>query len=104
MPALTLQSIVENAVKHGVEKSLDLTTVRIASSETDNAYLVTVSDDGPGFDINEKPSDNRPHIGIASVKSRLANMVGGKLEIKSEKDLGTTVRVIIPKSTEVNGK
>ena len=104
LPALTLQPIVENAVRHGVEKSLELTTIRIASEETGNAYLITVADDGPGFDAEEKPSDDRPRIGIASVKSRLANLVGGSLKIESEKGVGTTVTIIIPKNTEVNGK
>lgn len=102
IPALTLQPIVENAVKHGVEKSLDLTTIRIASEETENTYVITVSDDGPGFDTSEKPSDDRPHIGITSAKSRLANMVGGKLTIESEMDVGTTVTIVIPKRTEVS--
>lgn len=104
IPALALQPIVENAVKHGVEKRLEPTTVRIASNETEGEYRITVSDNGPGFDINEPPSDDRPHIGIASTKSRLANMVGGRMEINSEKGVGTTVTIIIPKSTEVNGK
>ena len=104
VPALALQPIVENAIKHGVEKRLEPTTIRIASDETDNVWLVTVSDDGPGFDINEQPNDERPHIGIASVKSRLANLVRGSLKIESEKGVGTTVTIIIPKNTEVNGK
>lgn len=104
IPALALQPIVENAVKHGVEKRLEPTTIRIATDETDNAWLVTVSDDGPGFDVSEKPNDERPHIGIASVKSRLANLVGGSLEIESEKGVGTTVTIVIPKNTGVNEK
>ena len=103
IPALALQPIVENAVKHGVEKRLEPTTIRIATDENDNAWLIIVSDNGPGFDINEKPNDERIHIGIASTKSRLATLVGGRLETKSEKGVGTTVTIIIPKNTEVNG-
>ena len=101
IPALTLQPIVENSVKHGVEKSLSLTTIRIASAETDDAYIVTVKDDGPGFDTAQKPNDDRPHIGLASVRSRLANMVGGTLEIESAIGGGTSVSIVIPKNTEV---
>ena len=104
IPALALQPIVENAVKHGVEKRLEPTTVRIASEETDGEYRITVSDNGPGFDLGEQPSDDRLHIGIASAKSRLANLVGGRMEIESEKGMGTTVTIIIPKNTEVKGK
>lgn len=100
IPALTLQPIVENAVRHCVEKSLETTTIQISSGETEHEYTVKVQDDGPGFNVSQKPKDDRPHIGIASVRSRLGNMVGGRLEIESEIGVGTTVTVVIPKSTE----
>lgn len=100
IPALALQPIVENAVKHGAEKRLEPTTVRIASNETEGEYRITVSDNGPGFDINEPPSDDRPHIGIASTKSRLSNLVNGRLEIDSTIGAGTAVTIVIPKHTE----
>lgn len=97
IPALTLQPIVENAVKHAVEKRLEPTTISISSEETDNEYSVTVQDDGPGFDVTQAPADDRPRLGIVSAKNRLDYMLGGRLETESTKGLGTTVRIIIPK-------
>ena len=97
IPALTLQPIVENAVRHAVEVRLEMTTIRISSKETDDEYIVTVQDDGPGYDVTKTPEDDRPRIGIASTRSRLANLVGGRLEIESEIGTGTAVTVIIPK-------
>lgn len=97
IPALTLQPIVENAVKHGVETRFEPTTIRVLSRETDTEYLVIVEDDGPGFDVNQPVKNDRPHIGIASVRSRLDNMVGGTMTIESTPGKGTTVTVAIPK-------
>lgn len=101
IPALTLQSIVENAVRHGVEASFDMTTIIISSYETDNSFIVSIKDNGPGFDVAKAPDDGRPHIGIASVKARLENMVKGSLQIESEPGKGTNVIITIPKDTEV---
>ncbi|MCQ2480420.1 MAG: histidine kinase [Clostridia bacterium] len=104
IPALTLQPIVENAVRHAVETRIEMTTITISSKETENEYLVSVKDDGPGFDVTKRNNDDRPHIGIASARSRLDRMVGGRLEIKSEAGKGTAVTFIIPKNTEVIGE
>ena len=101
IPALTLQSIVENSVRHGVEVSFDMTTIRISSYETEDSFIVSIHDNGPGFDATKTPDDGRPHIGIASVKSRLENMVKGSLQIESEPGKGTNVIITIPKDKEV---
>lgn len=101
IPALTLQSIVENSVRHGVEASFDMTTIRISSYETEYSFIVSIQDNGPGFDITKTPDDGRSHIGIASVKSRLETMVGGSLQIESEPGKGTCVTITIPKDKEV---
>lgn len=104
IPALTLQPIVENAVKHAVETRFEPTTIRIAAKETEDSFLVTVEDDGPGFDTAAIPGDDRPHIGISSATTRLQNMVHGRMEISSTIGVGTTVRIIIPKQQEVQTK
>lgn len=100
IPALTLQPIVENAVKHAVETRFEPTTIHISTRETEDAYLITVQDNGPGFDVTAVPQDDRPHIGIASTKTRLANMVQGSMDIESTPGMGTTVCVRIPKRGE----
>lgn len=100
IPALTLQPIVENAVKHAVETRFEPTTIHISTREMEDAYLITVQDNGPGFDVTAVPQDDRPHIGIASTKTRLANMVQGSMDIESTPGMGTTVCVRIPKRGE----
>lgn len=97
LPALSLQPIVENAVKHGVCSKIEGGTVTISSKEYDSYYEVIVNDDGIGFDINEKTYDNKNHIGIENVKRRIESMCQGSLDIKSIINEGTTVIIRIPK-------
>jgi two-component system, LytTR family, sensor kinase len=97
LPALTVQSIVENAIKHGIGKREGGGTVRICTSETDNEFLVIVSDDGVGFEYEKAAQSGRLCIGINNVRQRLSVQCGGSLEIKSEIGTGTTVTISIPK-------
>lgn len=100
VPALTLQPVVENAVKYGVETRFDPTTIWISTWQTDEVYVINVRDNGPGFDPANPPKNNSTHIGIASVRSRLANMVGGSMTVDSVPGTGTTVTITIPKNKE----
>ncbi len=97
VPALSLQPLVENAVKHGLSKKEGGGTVTIKTSEKDDFYQIAVTDDGIGFDPSEKSSDTKVHIGIDNVNSRLQTMLNGSVHITSEKGKGTTVIVNIPK-------
>ena len=97
LPSLTLQPIVENAVRYGATKTEDSGTVTIRTEETENGYVITVTDDGVGFDIHEKKDDGRTHIGIENVRERLAAMCGGTLAVDSEPGSGTTAVIFIPK-------
>lgn len=95
IPPLTLQPIVENAVRHGVLKREEGGTVTIRTEETESAYLVTVADDGLGFQAG--PKEDRPHIGIENVRGRLAALCHASLNIESVPGMGTTVTISIPK-------
>ena len=96
IPVLTLQPIVENAVKHGVMRREGGGTVSIYTSRIDKAVEIVVQDDGVGFDVNKIQDDEVSHIGIANVKERLEKMCGGSLSIKSVPRSGTIVTIIIP--------
>ena len=96
IPALTVQPIVENAIKHGLMKLSKGGTIRVVSYETDTHYCVSVEDDGVGFDTNEL-SDDRNHVGIRNIRGRLKAMVNGTLEIESTEGVGTKVLIKIPK-------
>ena len=97
IPALTLEPIVENAVRHGVRGNPDgRGTVTIRSRDAGDHYAVTVTDDGPGFDPGQ-PRDGKTHIGISNVRDRLEKMCAGEMHIQSEPGRGTTVTILIPK-------
>ena len=97
LPALSIQPIVENAVKHGIGAKLEGGTVRIATREEADAFVVTVSDDGVGFDPEKDLSDGREHVGIRNVRERVQKMCGGSLSITSREGEGTTAVIRIPK-------
>ena len=97
IPPLTVQPIVENAVKYCTLGKSDITTVKITTDKDKHYDYVTIEDDGVGFDINEQKNDGRSHVGIENVKKRLNLMCNGKLEITSVVGKGTNVRICIPK-------
>ena len=99
IPALTIQPIVENAIKHGLMKLQKGGTIRVVSYETDTHYCVTVNDDGVGFDTDVL-LDDRKHVGIRNIRGRLKAMVNGTLEIESAEGVGTKVLITIPKEME----
>ena len=99
IPALTVQPIVENAIKHGLMKLSKGGTIRVVSYETESHYCVSVEDDGVGFDTDVL-LDERKHVGIRNIRGRLKAMVNGTLEIQSSKGVGTTVLIKIPKEAE----
>ena len=99
IPALTIQPIVENAIKHGLMKLPRGGTIHVVSYETDQHYCVSVEDDGAGFDTSEL-RDERKHVGIRNIRERLKAMVDGTLEIESKIGTGTKVLITIPKEAK----
>ena len=93
VPPLTLQPIVENAVKHGMNESCDPIHISVMTRQTDLSSEIVVNDDGPGF----KPTDDdEPHIALNNIRQRLELMCGGTLEVASREGGGTSVKVTIP--------
>jgi signal transduction histidine kinase len=97
LPALSLQPIVENAVRYGIMQRENGGTVKISSEERDTDFLITVADDGVGYDVLEPKADGRTHVGIANVRKRIEMMCGGSLEIRSTPGSGTVATISIPK-------
>jgi sensor histidine kinase YesM len=98
LPALTIQPIVENAVKHGIGKKEGGGAVTISTKETDSCYLVIISDDGAGFYPEKTDDDGQQHIGINNVRLRLSAQCRGSLKIDSKPGAGTTATITIPKN------
>ena len=97
LPVLTVQPIVENAVKHGTSKKRGGGTVKISTEEDKDFYVIKVSDTGCGFDIAKPKNDGKRHVGIENVRRRLLNMCQGTLTIESTVGEGTLAVIRIPK-------
>lgn len=93
LPPLTIQPIVENAVKHGILKKLEGGTLTLKTYETDEAYVVEVKDDGVGFNKDEINFKDNKHIGLMNIKQRLKSMVKGDMIIESAPSKGTKVTI-----------
>lgn len=95
VPPLTVQPLVENAIKHGIRGKNGDGTVKIRTSEDENSYMVEVLDDGAGFD----PAVAAPKTsaGLENIRLRLQEIAGACLEINSIPGKGTRAIVRIPK-------
>lgn len=96
LPALSVQPLVENAIKHGLMKLPEGGTVTVSTYETDTHYCVRVVDTGAGFDPATLRQDDR-HVGLRNIRTRLETMCGGTLTVQSTPGLGTTVTIQIPR-------
>ena len=93
VPPLTLQPIVENAVKHGMDPDSDPLQIWIQARETDNGSEIVVEDNGSGFELG---GNGEPHTALANIEQRLDMMCGGQLAIADRAGGGTVVKVTIP--------
>lgn len=97
VPALSVQTLAENAVKHGLGGLESGGKVIVRTYESDDGFVVVVDDDGMGFDVNEL--DKTAGIGISNTRERVSAMCGGSLEIVSEPGRGTTAVMLFPKTS-----
>ena len=104
IPPLTIQPIVENAIKHGVNQKPEGGTVKISTKEADDAFIVVISDDGVGYDVNQILDDGRSHVGISNIKKRLSTMLDATVEINSVIGEGTQATITIPKNNDPERK
>ena len=101
VPPLSVQLAVENAVKHGICHKPGGGTVWISSAEGDQQdYVITVKDDGAGFDMEEFRNNSLSirHVGLRNMIFRVKTQVNGTVNIKSAPDQGTTVEIRIPRT------
>lgn len=96
IPALSLQPLVENAVKYGVCQKDDGGTIVISTRKREQHVEMIIEDDGIGFDVDEQKKDGRSHIGLANVKERIKAMCGGEMFVESEIGKGTKITISIP--------
>ena len=95
LPPLTLQPIVENAVKHGMDPYSGALRISIRTRHTDSGAEVVVEDNGRGF----APADDSTRgIALENIRQRLELMCDGRLDIIPKDGKGTVVTVTIPDS------
>ena len=102
VPALTIQPLVENAIRHGVRSREDGLVIVSTACEA-GEHRVTVTDNGVGFDPKQQ-STEEPHIGLRNVKERVERMCGGELILTSEVGKGTSVTMLFPDGAQRGSK
>ena len=94
LPPLTIQPLVENAIKHGLLNPGKQGTVTLISKKMEDKIQIIIEDDGIGFVPEDLEKENT--VGIRNVRYRVENMVGGTLKITSAPSGGTRAEICIP--------
>lgn len=94
-PPMMLQSMVENAIKHGLECKPEGGTLNIVAEVVDSRLRVTVADDGVGFGV--MPSDGTG-LGLQTIRERLKLLHGeaGWLHIGANSPTGVIATIEVP--------
>ena len=93
LPPLSIQPLVENAIKHGILKKIEGGKVILKSYQEEDANVVEVIDDGVGFDPESAELKTNKHIGLKNVASRISTMIHGEMNIYSKPNEGTRIVV-----------
>lgn len=96
VPALTVQPLVENAIRHGV-RVREQGIVKVATAKTDGGFLICIEDNGVGFNTSLAEKSGGSHIGLKNVRERIASMCGGSVSVESREGEGTKITILIPK-------
>ncbi|WP_313956981.1 ATP-binding protein [Bacillus sp. FJAT-22090] len=97
IPFLSIQPLIENAVRHGVMKRISGGTIIIRGSIHEDYVEISIEDDGIGMDedklqgLLERKEGSRTSIGLINTNQRLIRQFGTGLQIKSSPDQGTVV-------------
>ena len=93
VPALLLQPLVENAIKHGISKRIAGGAVRIAGARDDGGLRLTVYNDGPG-----EPADwqaTNTGVGLANLRTRLQILHGNESGLQLRRAVPEGVEVVV---------
>ena len=91
IPVLTIQPLVENAVKHGIATLAEGGTVRVEATLDDAGLRVSVSDSGPGFDPGAKAHSAGAGVALQNVRQRLLLFYGQDAVLEVSRTNGVTV-------------
>ena len=98
LPPAVLQPLVENAIKHGIEPSIDGGSLAISARDDDGRLVVEVADTGLGFGAATAPIGGSTGLGLANLRARLAALYGGdaRLTIAENAPRGVRVALSLP--------
>jgi len=100
LPPLTIQPIVENAVRHGVLNKIEGGRIHIQVEELENHVRVSIRDTGDGIPPLKREAildgTYRFGIGLVNVNRRLKNAYGQGLSIHSMEGKGTEISFLVP--------
>lgn len=97
VPPFSIQTLVENAVHHGFKSGqIKNGLVRVSAKSDGNNRIVTVEDNGVGFDTAKLQKKDKSSVGIANTRNRVEIMCKGELNIESEPGKGTRAEIVIP--------
>jgi len=106
LPFLTVQPIVENAIRHGLESRPGAGQLHIEAYDAGPEIVIVVDDDGVGIDADAleqamAAAGSTSHVGIRAVDTRLRSLFGQEygLMVETGRDAGTKVTIRVPKST-----
>ena len=95
VPPLTVQPLVENAIRHGIRTREDGGKVVVSTRQTPEGVRLCVQDDGYGFSSVTPLQRKRRRVGIENVRERLERQCGGTLTVESTEQ-GAVATMIIP--------
>ncbi|SEG64050.1 ATP-binding protein [Paenibacillus sp. UNC499MF] len=102
IPPLSIQPVVENAVRHGIMRRAEGGTIGITVEERDDGLLVEITDNGVGMESGRAASllsaETGKGVGLINIHTRLLTMFGEGLDIRTGEGQGTTVRFRVPNS------
>ncbi|HEY0527974.1 MAG TPA: sensor histidine kinase [Gemmatimonadaceae bacterium] len=99
VPSLILQPLVENAVKHGVDKVSGTGRIEIDARRDDARLILSVCDNGPGLASAEQPDqDSEGGVGLENIRQRLEQLYGSaqSLTLAEKPGGGTVARITMP--------
>lgn len=104
VPPLSIQPLVENAIRHGIRKKEQFGTVTLRVREENNRYLIEILDDGAGIEpeklekLRRGDREENDGVGLINVKQRIESIYKTNFVISSEVGVGTAIAFNIPKN------
>ncbi|QMV41925.1 sensor histidine kinase [Cohnella cholangitidis] len=117
LPKLSIQTLVENAIKHALEKVASTVTITIRARMEPNHFVISVQDDGPGFADGKleevlqsfqggwgERDQHNESIGLVNLNTRLKLLYGESAELRIRTDgSGTEMEMRLPRGSGHNG-